>query len=111
MKDCNPRKTHFLLRVSLEEVQPTPLVNNTPYRKLVGCLFYLTLTRPDISYGGSVSSRNMVQPHRIHWRAAKGILRFVQGTRTHGIHYVAKFDLELAGFTDSDWVGDNTDRK
>ena len=41
----------------------------------------------------------------------KRILNFVQGTRSHGIHYVAKYDLELVGFTDSDWEGDNTDRK
>ena len=34
----------------------------------------------------------------------------MQGTKTHGIHYVAKFDLELVGFTDSDLVGDNNDR-
>ena len=53
----------------------------------------------------------MDQPHEIHWRAAKRILNFVQGTRTHGIFYKAKSDLDLIGFTDSDWAGDNTDRK
>ena len=41
----------------------------------------------------------------------KIILHFVQGTRTHGIHYVAKSDLELVGFTYSNWEGDNNDRK
>ena len=35
----------------------------------------------------------------------------MQGTRTHGIHYVTKYDLELFGFTDFDWEGDNADRK
>ena len=39
------------------------------------------------------------------------ILNFVQGTRTHGIFYKAKYDLDLIRFTDSDWAGDNTDRK
>ena len=39
------------------------------------------------------------------------ILNFVQGTRTHGIFYKAKYDLDLIGFTDSDWVGDSTDQK
>ena len=53
----------------------------------------------------------MDQPHDIHWRAAKIILNFLQGTKTHGIHYVAQSSLELVGFTDSDWEGDNTDRK
>ena len=53
----------------------------------------------------------MDQPHDIHWRETKRILNFVQGTKTHGIHYVAQSSLELIGFTDFDWEGDNTDRK
>ena len=53
----------------------------------------------------------MDQPHEIHWRAAKRILNFVQGTRNHGIFYKAKSDLELIRLTDSDWEGDNIDQK
>ena len=53
----------------------------------------------------------MYQPHDIHWREATQILNFVQGTRTHGIHYVAKSNLELVGFIDYDSTSDNTDRK
>ena len=53
----------------------------------------------------------MDQPHEIHWRVAKRILNFVQGTRTHGIFYKAKSDLDLIGFTNSDWASDNTDQK
>ena len=57
-----------------------------------------------------MASRYVDQPNEIHWRATKRILNFVQGTRTHGIFYEAKSDLELVGFIDNDWVGDNTDR-
>ena len=39
------------------------------------------------------------------------ILNFVQGTRTHGIFYKAKYYLDLIGFIDNDWVGDNIDQK
>ena len=53
----------------------------------------------------------MDPPYEIHWRATKRILNFVQGTRTHGIFYKAKSDLDLIGFIDSDWASDNTDRK
>ena len=52
----------------------------------------------------------MDQPHENHWRAAKIILNFIKGTRTHGIFYKEKFDLELVGFTSSDWEGENIDR-
>src|SRR5713101_1599000 len=111
MKDCKPSKTPFLSGVKLEEADSSPIVNNTLYRKLIGCFLYITHTRPDISYAVSVASRYMDQPHEIHWKAAKMILNFVQGTRTHGIFYKAKFDLDLIGFTDSDWEDDNIDRK
>ena len=87
------------------------MVNNALYRQLIGCLHYLTHTQPDIYYVVSVDSRYMDQPHEIHWRAAKRILNFVQGIRTHGIFYKAKYDLDLIGFTDSDWAGDNKDQK
>ena len=49
--------------------------------------------------------------HEIHWRATKRILNFVQGTRTHGIFYKEKSDLELVGFIDSDWESENIDQK
>ena len=39
------------------------------------------------------------------------ILHYVQGTKTHGIHYVAKSALDLVSFTNYDWVRDRTDRK
>ena len=87
------------------------MVNNTLYRQLIGCLLYLTHSRPDIYYAVTVDSISMDQPHDIHWRASKRILNFVQGTRTHGIFYKAKSDLDLIGFTDSDWAGENTYQK
>ena len=59
----------------------------------------------------SWESIDMEQKCDIHWRESNRILHFVQGTKTHGIHYVAKYDLELVGFTDSDWACDNTNRK
>ena len=109
MKDCNPSKTPFLSRFKLEEAQSTPLVENTLYMQLVGCIICLNHTQHDIYYAVSVDSKHMDQPHQIHWRAAKRILNFVQGTRTHGIFYKEKYDLDLIGFTDSDWAGENID--
>ena len=109
MKYCKPSKTPFLSGVKLEEAGSSLMVNNTLYRQLIGCLLYLTHTRTNLYYAVSVALRYMDQPHEIHWRASKRILNFVQGTRTHWIFYKAKSNLDLIGFTDSDWEGDNTD--
>ena len=53
----------------------------------------------------------MQEPHELHWKAAKQILRYVHGTITFGIHYEAYSTLDLIGFTDSDWAGNSIDRK
>ena len=87
------------------------MVNNTLYMQLIGCFIYLTYNRPDLPYAFSVASRYMDPPHEIHWRADKRMPKFVHGTRTHQIFYKAKYDLELVGFTDSDWAGHNINRK
>ena len=80
MKYCKPSKTPFLSGVKLEEAGSSPMVNNTLYRKLIGCFLYLKHTQHDIYYATSVASIYIDQPHEIHWRAAKRILNFVQGT-------------------------------
>ena len=66
LKYCKPSKTAFLLGVKLEEVGSSPMINNTLYRQLIGCLMYFTHTRTDIYYAVSVDSRYMDQPHEIH---------------------------------------------
>jgi hypothetical protein len=53
----------------------------------------------------------MQEPHDPHWKASKNILIYVQGTMSYGIHYVAGCALDLIGFKDLDWVGDNKDHK
>ena len=66
MKYCKPRKTPFLSGVKLEEAGSSPMVNNTLYRQLIGCLLYLKHTQPELSYTVSVDLRYMDQPHEIH---------------------------------------------
>jgi hypothetical protein len=103
--------TPFLSGFKLQDGGKSPLVDNTLYIQLVGSLLYLTHSRPDLSYAVGTVSKFMQEPHELHWKAAKCILRYVQGTITFGIHYATNSTLDLIRFTDSDWAGDNTDRK
>ena len=68
MKYCKPSRTPFLSGVKLEEAGFSPMVNNTLYRKLIGCFIHLNHNKPNIYYAVSVDSRNMDQPHEIHWK-------------------------------------------
>jgi hypothetical protein len=72
---------------------------------------YLTHSRPDLSYEVGIVSRFMQEPHELHWKVAKRILRYVQGTITFGIHYAIDTTLDLIGFTDFNWAGDSIDHK
>jgi hypothetical protein len=102
MTDCKSAPTPFLLGVKLEDGGDSPLVGNTLYKQLVGSLLYLTHSRLDLSYAIGAVSRFMQEPHELHWKDAKHILRYVQGTITFGIHYASDSTLDLIGFTNSD---------
>ena len=110
LAECKAAKSPFLSGIKLHEFGNSPIVYITLYRKLVGIFLYLTHTRPDLSYVVSVVSRHMHQTHELHWKADKKILQYVQGTKNFGVHYTASSSLQLAGFSDSDWVGDPTNR-
>eukprot|EP00253_Pinus_taeda_P023103 PITA_23103 len=86
-------------------------VDATLYRQLVGKLLYLTHARPDLSFVVGLIAQFIQNPHESHWKAAKRILHYVQGTVQFGIHYSAEASPLLVGFIDSNWAGDPDDRK
>lgn len=64
-----------------------------------------------IVYGVGLISRFMESPRQSHWQAAKRILRYVKGTIDEGIFYSSSNELELIGYTDSDWASETETRK
>ena len=53
----------------------------------------------------------MVKPLERHWNATKAILSYLKGTLDYGIKYTDAFDVELTGYSDSDWAGNPDDRR
>ncbi|XP_016650486.1 PREDICTED: uncharacterized mitochondrial protein AtMg00810-like [Prunus mume] len=88
----------------------TPLENPTEYRSIVGGLQYLTSTRPDISFAVNQVCQFMHAPTDSHMQAAKRILIFLKGTRSHGIWF-HKGPLTLSAYSDADWAGYTFDRR
>ena len=52
----------------------------------------------------------MCEPKEIHLVAVKHIMRYLQDTLNLGLMY-EKVDLDLHGYTDSNWAGSVTNRK
>ena len=109
--NCSPISTPVVVGTKLNRENTEKGFDSTIFRRLVGSLMYLTTTRPDIMYGVSLISRFMESPKNSHWQAGKRILRYIAGTMNHGILYSTSNDLQLVGYTDSDFAGNTEDRR
>ncbi|RVW15162.1 Retrovirus-related Pol polyprotein from transposon TNT 1-94 [Vitis vinifera] len=81
MLDCKPVDTPMDPNVKLVPGQGEPLGDPGRYRRLVGKLNYLTITRPDISFP------------------------------CQGVLYENRGHTQVVGYTDADWAGSPTDRR
>ncbi len=111
MSDCKPMATPMATNEKLSKNEGIEKVDASFYRSLVGSLIYLTNTRPDIVHAVSIISMFMSEPSKAHLAAAKRILRYIKGTKSHGIMYESEIDYKLTGYTDSDWAGSIDDRR
>ena len=83
------------------------------YQEVVGALMWLSITyRYDISVAVGFASRFSSNPSNHHWKAVKRILRYLKGSIDFELVYSSEeVDPVLRFLCDSDYAGDETDRK
>ena len=111
MMDCKSMPTPMVANLKLLNDTSSDRVDSTIYRQMIGSLMYLTNTRSDICFTVTTLSQFMVEPRRVHWIAAKHVLRYLKGTVEYGLRYTSDHEMSLVGYTDADWAGSVTDRK
>jgi hypothetical protein len=57
------------------------------YRSMIGCLMYLTASRPDITFVVCLCARHQVKPNVSHMNAVKRIFRYLRQQPKLGLWY------------------------
>ncbi|XP_019103685.1 uncharacterized mitochondrial protein AtMg00810-like [Beta vulgaris subsp. vulgaris] len=73
------------------------------YRRLIGRLLNLGLTRLDSSYSIWHLNQFLHQPRVPHLKAALHVVKYLQGTKDFGLFYPANNKLLVTAYSDSDW--------
>jgi hypothetical protein len=82
------------------------------YASAVGSLMYAQVyTRPDIALAVGMLGRYQSNPGLEHWKAAKRVMRYLQGTKGYSLTFKHADSLEVFGYTDSDFAGCVDSRK
>jgi len=72
------------------------------YRRLVGKLNYLTVTRPDISFAVSVVSQFLNSPCEDHWNAVIRILKYIKRSLGKGLLYGSNNHTRVVCYSNAD---------
>ncbi|XP_059635357.1 uncharacterized mitochondrial protein AtMg00810-like [Cornus florida] len=87
------------------------LTDKGHYQWLVGRLIYLSHTRPDIAYAVNVVSQFMHAPSEEYMNAVYQILKYLKSALGKRLLFYKNGVYGIKGYTDSDWVGSQTDRR
>ncbi|XP_019176880.1 PREDICTED: uncharacterized protein LOC109172183 [Ipomoea nil] len=104
MVDCKPLATPAS---TTQAVTPSdePFDNPTQYRRIVGALQYLTITRLDLCYAVNRSCQFMHTLTVEHWAMVKRVLRYIKGTLDYGLRLSCSPTASIHAYSNSDWAG------
>jgi len=111
LTNATPVDTPMEVNVKYRRDEGDLLDDPTQYRKLVGSLIYVTITRPDISFAVHTVSRFMQAPRHFHLSAVQRIIKYLLGTPRRGLFFPVDSSIKLQAYSDADWAGCPDTRK
>lgn len=105
MQACRPSKFPMEQNCNLKGDSNAPIIDVMRYRRLVGRLLYLTVTRPKITYAVNTLCQFMTAPKQVYMDAVERVLRYLKSTPGQGILLSSSGELKLESYCDADWGG------
>lgn len=105
MLGCKPQRTPMVTNYKpQQEEKNSELCDQKEFRRLIGRLLYLCITRPDLTFAVHKLSQYVSKPYTYHMAAAQRVLRYIKGTVGKGLLFSSTSNLELSVFSDADWA-------
>jgi len=108
---CKPASPPMKANVNSWFDDSHPLDDPGRYKRLIGKLIYMTVTRPDITFIVGVLSKFMHEPKEAHWSAALRILAYCKSCPGKGLVYKKYRHVHISGYSDSGYDGDRGNKK
>ncbi|XP_074290834.1 secreted RxLR effector protein 161-like [Silene latifolia] len=113
MKDCSPSVVPIVKddRFCLDQCPGNDIereqMKHIPYAAAVGSIimYAQAYIRPDITYAVEVLGRYQSNSGLDHWNVAKKVLRYLQNTKDYMLMFRQTENLEVVGYSDSDYAG------
>ncbi|XP_021897495.1 uncharacterized protein LOC110814369 [Carica papaya] len=100
---CKPSSIPMDPNIKMFKDDGELLSDITSYRRLIGKLLYLTISRPDICYSVNRLSQFLATPRTSHLQAALRILQYIKRTPGQGLFFPSSSAIQIKAFSDADW--------
>ncbi|KAF5468319.1 hypothetical protein F2P56_012478 [Juglans regia] len=100
----NIAKVPMEQNLKLTQSTGIPLSDSSVYRRMIGRLLYLTISRPDISFSIQTLSQFLATPTDVHLLAAQKVLRYLKVAPGQGLFLPNSSSFQLEAYCNSNWV-------
>lgn len=103
MLEAKAAPTPLPISCQILKDEGTLLANPESYRRIIGRLLYLVITRPDLSFAVQQLNQFVNAHTDRHMKLALRVLKYLKGTVQYQLKFTPSTHFNLAAFCDSNW--------